>query len=87
MPVWPRTLKAIFFAIRSAYGTFILQNTGFSKWAMLDSNQRLPPCKGGKGYCRGLPRVAKPAYLSRFLFYALLRVAGYCARGGVREDE
>src|SRR5215218_1440013 len=23
--------------------------SGFFKWAMLDSNQRPPPCKGGKG--------------------------------------
>ncbi len=26
---------------------FILQNATFSKWAMLESNQRPPPCKGG----------------------------------------
>ena len=29
--------------------TFYLQNSVLSEWAMLDSNQRLPPCKGGKG--------------------------------------
>jgi len=34
--------------------------------------------------CWGLPRVANPAYLSRFLFYALLRVARYCVPGGVK---
>src|SRR5918995_2210613 len=34
--------------------------------------------------CRGLHRLANPAYLSRFLFSALLRVALYCARGGIR---
>ena len=34
--------------------------------------------------CRGLHRVAKPAYLSRFPFCALLGVAPYCVRGGVR---
>ena len=28
--------------------------------------------------------VAKPAYLSDYLCYALLRVAGCCAPGGVR---
>src|SRR5215212_1515526 len=37
-----------------------------------------------KGRCRGLPRVANPRYLSRFLFPALLSVAPYCAPGGVR---
>jgi hypothetical protein len=25
----------------------MLQKLAFSKWAMLDSNQRPPPCKGG----------------------------------------
>jgi hypothetical protein len=34
--------------------------------------------------CRGLPRVANPAYLSRFLFYGLPCVAPYCVPGGVR---
>jgi len=34
--------------------------------------------------CRGLQRIAKPAYLSRFLFSGLLRVAPYCVPGGVR---
>src|SRR5215212_4230312 len=34
--------------------------------------------------CRGLHAVAKPAYLSRFLFSALLRVARHCVPGGVR---
>src|SRR5215207_1775451 len=34
--------------------------------------------------CRGLPRVAKPVYLSRILFPVLLHVALYCAPGGVR---
>jgi hypothetical protein len=43
-----------------------------------------PPCKGEIGRCRGLPRVAYPAYLSQFLFYPLPIVAGCCARGGVR---
>ena len=31
-----------------------------------------------------LQAVAKPAYLSGFLFYALPRVTGCCAPGGVR---
>ena len=31
-----------------------------------------------------LQAFAKPAYLSRFLFYGLLGVAGCCAPGGVR---
>jgi hypothetical protein len=31
-----------------------------------------------------LRAVAKPAYLSGFLFYALLVVSGCCAPGGVR---
>jgi len=51
---------------------------------MLDLNQRPPPCKGDKGCCWGLQGVAKPAYLSRFLFCALLSVAGVCVLGGVR---
>jgi hypothetical protein len=51
---------------------------------MLDLNQRPPPCKGGKGCCRALQAIAKPAYLSRFLFCALLIVAGCCALGGVK---
>jgi hypothetical protein len=28
----------------------MLQKLAFSKWAMLDSNQRLPPCKLGQGF-------------------------------------
>ncbi len=31
-----------------------------------------------------LQAFAEPAYLSRFLFYGLPRVAGHCARSGVR---
>jgi hypothetical protein len=46
------------------FGWFHLQNTAFSKWAMLDLNQRPPPCKGGKGCFWVLPDVAEPAYLS-----------------------
>ncbi len=34
--------------------------------------------------CRGLLRAANPAYLGGFLFLSLLRVAPYCARGGVK---
>jgi hypothetical protein len=34
--------------------------------------------------CRGLPELANPAYLSGFVFSGLLRVAPYCAPGGVR---
>src|SRR5215217_5172408 len=34
--------------------------------------------------CRGLHRLAIPAYLSGFLCSALLRVAPYCVRGGIR---
>ena len=26
-----------------------MQNAAFFEWAMLDLNQRPPPCKGGKG--------------------------------------
>ena len=63
---------------------FFLQNPAFSKWAMLDLNQRPPPCKGEKGRFWVLQAFAKPAYLSRFLFYGLLCVAPYCAPGGVR---
>jgi hypothetical protein len=34
--IWGLTTHAVFF----------LQNSGFLRWAMLDSNQRPPPCKG-----------------------------------------
>ena len=34
--------------------------------------------------CRGVQRVANPAYLSGFLFSGLLRVAPYCVPGGIR---
>jgi hypothetical protein len=40
---------------------FYLQNRMFLKWAMLDLNQRPPPCKGGKGRCRVSPDVAELA--------------------------
>ena len=53
---------------------------------MLDLNQRSPPCKGEKGCCRTLQAFAKPAYVSRFLFYGLPRIVGYCAPGGVRVE-
>jgi hypothetical protein len=45
---------------------FYLQIAAFTKWAMLDSNQRPPPCKGSKGRCRVLPNVAESAYLRGF---------------------
>src|SRR5215216_1109225 len=34
--------------------------------------------------CRGVQRLANPAYLKGFLFSALLRVAPYCVPGGIR---
>src|SRR5215212_2995186 len=34
--------------------------------------------------CRGLQRLANPAYLSDFLCCGLLHVAPYCAPGGIR---
>src|SRR5215210_1359369 len=34
--------------------------------------------------CRGLHEVANPAYTGGFLCSGMLRVAPYCARGGVR---
>src|SRR5918997_4585026 len=51
---------------------------------MLESNQRPPPCKGGKARCRVLHEIAVFPYLSHFLFPGLPRVASYCAPGGVR---
>jgi hypothetical protein len=36
------------------------------------------------GRYRGLQEGANPAYLSRFLYSGLLRVASYCVPGGVR---
>ena len=35
--------------------------------------------------CKALQRFANPLYLSRFIFYGLPGVAGYCVRGGVRD--
>src|SRR3954469_25851742 len=40
------------------YSAFYLQITAFSEWAMVGSNQRPPPCKGGKECFRGLKAVA-----------------------------
>jgi hypothetical protein len=34
--------------------------------------------------CRGVQGIANAAYLEGFPFPALLRVASYCARGGIR---
>jgi hypothetical protein len=34
--------------------------------------------------CRGLHRLANPAYISQFLFPGLLHIAPYCVPGGVR---
>jgi hypothetical protein len=34
--------------------------------------------------CRGVQGVANPAYLEGFPFSGLLRIAPYCAPGGVR---
>jgi hypothetical protein len=34
--------------------------------------------------CKGLHRVAEPAYLGGFLCCGLLRVAPYCVPGGIR---
>jgi hypothetical protein len=39
---------------------------GFYRWAMLDLNQRPPPCKGGNGGFRVLPDVAESSYSRRF---------------------
>jgi hypothetical protein len=47
---------------------FTCKTPSFPKWAMLGSNERPPPCTGGNGCCRALQAIAKPAYLSRFLF-------------------
>jgi hypothetical protein len=34
--------------------------------------------------CRGVQRIANPAYLNDFLFYGLPCVAPYCVPGGIR---
>jgi len=39
----------------------------FSEWAMLDLNQRPPPCKLGKRFPGRFCPVGNPAYLSSFL--------------------
>jgi hypothetical protein len=35
-------------------------------------------------HCRGVQRLAISAYLSRFLFSLLLRIAPHCVPGGIR---
>jgi hypothetical protein len=39
--------------------TFYLQNTAFSEWAMLGSNQRPLPCEGSKILCWRFLELAK----------------------------
>jgi hypothetical protein len=48
--LWPGVLPALLLN-----PAFYLQNVAFSKWAMLDLNQRPPPCKGGATLFRGFP--------------------------------
>src|SRR5215218_491311 len=39
-------------------------NQPFFEWAMLDSNQRLPPCKGGEMLCQRFLEFAKSPQIS-----------------------
>jgi len=43
---------------------FYLQNTTFLRWAMLDSNQRPPPCKRSAIVCRRLLEFSKYLQIS-----------------------
>ena len=47
--------------------TFYLQNEIFWEWAMLGSNQRPLPCKGGKILCRTFQQCAKYLQKRRIL--------------------
>jgi hypothetical protein len=45
---------------------FYLQNAAFSKWAMLGSNQRPPPCKLGQSFPAMLCPVRKSLISERY---------------------
>jgi hypothetical protein len=45
---------------------FYLQSAAFSKWAMLGSNQRPPPCKLGRGFPTTLSPVREFRLSERF---------------------
>jgi hypothetical protein len=47
--------------------TFYLQNTAFSEWAMLGSNQRPLPCEGSKILCWRFLELAKLLEMDVFL--------------------
>jgi hypothetical protein len=63
---------------------FYLRSVAFSKWAMLGSNQRPPPCKRDEKDCEALQWLAESAYLSRIPFTSLHTIAEHCAPGDVR---
>ncbi len=49
-----------------SYALYFACKRTFSKWAMLESNQRPPPCKGDVASCTGVQGLANSLYLSRF---------------------
>src|SRR5918999_347027 len=46
---------------------FFLQNPAFSKWAMLDLNQRPPPCKFGQSFSDRFYPVGKSSLFKQYL--------------------
>ncbi len=55
--------------------TFLLQFAALSEWAMLDLNQRPPPCKGEEGV---FPGVARCSRTGLFKGVSLLAIATRC---------
>ena len=51
---------------------FYLQTSTFSKWAMLESNQRPPPCKFGQSFPGGFCPVGKSRLDKQFLPFLAL---------------
>jgi hypothetical protein len=60
-----------------SYATLYLQNSAFSEWAMLGSNQRPPPCKLGQSFSDRYYPVRKSRLHKRFS--AFLGPSFYCS--------
>jgi hypothetical protein len=66
----------------SRYATYYLQKPAFSKWAVLGSNQRPPPCKGGL-LCLPLFLVVHEVPANRPSFYITRSWLFAAVRGGL----
>src|SRR5215208_4948458 len=55
---------------------FCLQNTIFSEWAMLGSNQRPPPCEGSTIACWRCLEIAKCLQIEVFLRWHFPNISG-----------